>query len=291
MTRSLPHRVILLILLLPAVAMAAATEKISVFVSILPQKYFVQRVGGDRVSVSVMVGPGESPATYEPGPRQMAALSRARLYFRIGVPFEEQWMARIRAANPGMSVLDGREGIRLRQMEPAGGGHAGHAGKGRPDPHIWLSPPLVEVMAAHLRDRLVALDPAHAAEYRQNYRAFAADLDRLDRYIRGRLAGLRNRAFMVFHPSWGYFADRYHLRQIPVESEGKTPGARTLARLTEQARRLGVRVIFVQPQFSRAQVETLAHSVGARVETIDSLAEDYLANLRRVADLIAEANQ
>ncbi len=272
-----------------------AAEKLSVFVSVLPQKYFVERVGGDRVEVSVMVGAGESPATYEPGPRQMAALSRAQLYYRIGVPFEDLWMERIMEANPEMSLLDARGGIELRQTEPAGGGDAGEGpvahGNGRPDPHIWLDPALVKVMVARLRDRLLELDPENEAEYVTNYQEFAFGLERLDRYIQQRLAPIENRTFMVFHPSWGYFAGHYQLRQIPVESEGKEPGARTLARLLDQARGQGVRVIFVQPQFSQAQVQTLARAIGARVEVIDPLAEDYPANLRRVADLIAESNQ
>jgi zinc transport system substrate-binding protein len=296
---SMKKRLLQLILIaLPGLAAfpgLAGAEKLSVFVSILPQKYFVEQVGGDRVQVAVMVGPGQSPATYAPGPKQMAALSRARLYYRIGVPFEDVRMERILAANPGMSLLDARDGIQLRQMEPAGGHNHGETElshrEGRPDPHIWLNPSLVKVMAAHLRDRLVALDPGHGAEYQANFEAFAARLDRLDRSIQQRLSHLKRRTFMVFHPSWGYFSDRYHLRQIPVESEGKEPGARTLARVIDQAREQGVQVIFVQRQFSQSQAKTLARAVGAGVEVIDSLAEDYPANLRRVANLIAEADQ
>lgn len=278
----------LVLLLPPMVAMGG--EPLSVYVSILPQKYLVQRVGGDHVRVSVMVGPGQSPATFEPRPRQMAGLARARLYYRIGVPFESVWMDRIRAANPRMSILDARDGIRLRPIDSAGGaGDHGHAGDGRPrdDPHIWLSPALVKIMAARLRDRLIELDPGHEADYRANTRAFIDDLSRLQQRIRQRLAGLKNRSFMVFHPSWGYFADEFGLRQIPIESEGKAPGASTLARLMDQARRQRVGMIFVQPQFGQTQARALAQSVGARLVTIDSLAEDYIDNLQRVAAAIA----
>lgn len=270
---------------------SADVEPLSVFVSIQPQKYFVERIGGKHVRVSVMVGPGQSPATFEPRPRQMADLARARLYYRIGVPFESVWMDRIRSTNPQMSILDAREGIRLRPIETAGG-HAesqGHAADQRPhdDPHIWLSPALVKIMVARLRDRLIELDPAHEADYRANTKAFVADLSGLQQQIQQRLAGLKRRSFMVFHPSWGYFADEFGLRQIPIESEGKAPGASTLARLMDQARRQRIGMIFVQPQFSQAQARALAQSVGARLVIIDSLAEDYIRNLRRVAAAIA----
>jgi len=270
---------------------AAGAESLSVFVSIQPQKNFVERVGGDHVRVSVMVGPGQSPATFEPRPRQMANLARARLYYRIGVPFELVWMDRIRAINPQLSVLDAREGIRLRPIEAAGGQAEAHghvAGKrSHDDPHIWLSPALVKIMAARLRDRLIELDSAHEGAYRANTEAFIADLSRLQQQIRQRLAGVKSRDFMVFHPSWGYFADEFGLRQIPIESEGKAPGASTLAQLMDQARQQQIGMIFVQPQFSQTQARALAQSVGARLVTIDSLAEDTIQNLHRVAAAIA----
>ena len=271
--------------------LAAGAGPLSVFVSIQPQKQFVERVGGDHVRVSVMVGPGQSPVTFEPRPRQMAGLARARLYYRIGVPFESVWMDRIRAINPQLSVLDAREGIRLRPIEAAGGQAEarGHVTGKRPhdDPHIWLSPALVKIMVVRLRDRLIELDSAHEVDYRANTEALIADLSRLQQQIRQRLAGLKSHNFMVFHPSWGYFADEFGLRQIPIESEGKAPGASTLAWLMDQAQRQQIGMIFVQPQFSQAQARALAQSVGARLVTIDSLAEDYIQNLRRVAAAIA----
>jgi len=236
-----------------------------------------------------MVGPGHSPATYEPRPRQMAALAGARLYYRIGVPFESVWMARIRAANPRLEVLDARQGMPLRPVDQAPGDDHGH-GPGPAsgdDPHVWLSPELVKTMARRLRDRLIAIDPAHAADYRANTAAFVTDLERLQRRIRQRLAGVKRRSFMVFHPSWGYFADEFGLRQIPIESGGRAPGAATLARLTDLARREGIRVIFVQPQFGQAQARAVARAVGARLVTIDILSERFLEELERMAAAIA----
>ncbi len=281
-----PHAAALLCAMLLA-ALPAVAAPLSVFVSILPQKTIVERVGGDHVRVSVMVGPGQSPATFEPRPRQMAALAGARLYYRIGVPFESVWMERIRAANPRLEVLDARDGIPLRPVDQAPGHGHGHGEAPRDDPHIWLSPERVKTMARRLRDRLIALDPPHAADYRANTAAFVADLDRLQRRIQERLAGVRQRSFMVFHPSWGYFADEFGLRQIPIESGGRAPGAATLTRLTELARREGIRVIFVQPQFSQAQARAVARAVGARLVTVDTLAEDFLSELERMAAAIA----
>jgi zinc transport system substrate-binding protein len=270
-----------------ALATVADARPITVFVSILPQKYFVERIAGPRALVQVMVGPGDSPATYEPRPRQVAALARARVYFEIGVPFESAWLARLRAASPGMLVVDTTAGIARRPVEgsPGADPQAGVQG----DPHLWTSPALVKIMAARIRDAFQGLDPAHATDYERNFRAFALELDRLDAEIRARLAPYAGRAFLVFHAAWGYFADAYGLRQIPIEAGGKLPGPRTLAAVVDEARTRGIRVVFVQAQFSRADAEMIAREIGGRVVVVDPLAENYTENLRHVAAMLAKA--
>ena len=97
--------------------------------------------------------------------------------------------------------------------------------------------------------------------------------------------------FLVVHPSWGYFADTYELIQVPIENEGKAPGARTLTTLIEQAKREKVKVIFVQPQFDKRTATQLASAIGAQVIAIDPLASDYADNLREVARRITAALQ
>ncbi len=287
----------------------AQADPINVFVSVLPQQYFAERVGGERVRVSVMVGPGQSPATYEPTPRQMAQLSQAAIYWRMGSPFEDVWMKRIMAANPRMQVIDVRDGIAVRQMEDLETvlasdadlerhEHGDHSGReayrhhaGQRDPHIWLSPPRVMRVTAHFKQALVALDPKHHAEYEANYTRFTQELEQLHRDIKTLLATVTARRFMVFHPAWGYFADTYELRQIPIEIEGKAPGPRTLAELIALAKSEGIRVIFVQQQFSHRDAETVARAIDGRVVKVDPLALDYSANLRQIARTFAEAMQ
>jgi zinc transport system substrate-binding protein len=144
-------------------------------------------------------------------------------------------------------------------------------------------------MTATIRDALVELDPANSQDYTNNYNAFAAELDKLDGDIRAILENVPTRQFMVFHPAWGYFADTYGLTQIPIENEGKEPGARALTSLIKQAKDENVKVILVQPQFNKRSAEQVARAIGGRVVAIDPLSPDYLDNLRKVAQLIAEA--
>ncbi|WP_328985357.1 metal ABC transporter solute-binding protein, Zn/Mn family [Thiorhodovibrio winogradskyi] len=288
----------------PFQSLADPASRLRVFASVLPLQYLVQQVGGEQVQVEVMVLPGQSPATYEPRPRQVAALAQADLYVRVGVPFEDAWMRRIRAANPDMEILDARDGLTLRPMEAHRHGddetrhhhhhpRAEEAGEhgGEFDAHVWTSPRLVRQMAERIRDRLSALDPDHAETYRANQQAFDQELAALDAELAEQLRDLEQRAFLVYHPAWGYFADAYDLRQIPVEFEGKEPSARQLARLIEQAETLGIRTVVVQPQFDQRAAERLARAINGRVASVDPLSVEYAANLRALAAVIAEGTQ
>ncbi|HAS52199.1 MAG TPA: ABC transporter substrate-binding protein [Gammaproteobacteria bacterium] len=283
---------VLLALVLSPATMAFAADPIGVFVSILPQKQFVERIGGDAVKVDVMVRPGESPATYDPTPQQMVVLAGAAAYFRIGVPFETVWIPKIQSTQPHLQIVDTRAGIQLQPMGKAG--HPGDHGHDTPpgsggalDPHIWTSPPLVKQQVATIRDALIALRPAERVRFEKGYAAYAAELDALDAELRQVLAGKTERRFMVFHPSWGYLAHSYGLEQIPIEAEGKDPGPKALAALIERAKADGVRVIFVQRQFGRSAADAVAQAIGGEVVEIDPLAEDFLANTRTVAQTLA----
>ena len=296
----MPTLILFILLIIPALA---CTEPLRVFVSVLPQKTFVEKIGGEHVEVQTMVRPGHSPTTYDPTQQQISALSKTVLYVRSDVPFEKAWMERIHTANPNMQVLDARKSIESRiiehhehefqdnQDEPLSGKkpYNAHYDASEQNPHFWTSPPLVKHMARNIRDTLTKLTPANGQDYAHNYETFATELDILDRDIRTLLQDATNRKFMVFHPAWGYFADTYGQIQVPIEKEGKEPGARALAALIEQARCENVRVIFVQPQFDKKSANQVARAIGGRVIAIDPLSPDYAHNLRKVTRQIAEA--
>ena len=276
-----------------------------VFVSIPPQKYFVERIGGDHVSVSTLLKPGQSPHTYEPTPKQMVELSAARVYFRIGVPFEKQVVGKIASALEQLVVVDTSEGIALRVLqspcehddEPEkhdthtehAADHHHHNHDDVLDTHTWMSPRLAGVHARHICETLSRLDPSHGTTYRQNLEAFQADLNKLDAQIAEALAPLKGREFYVFHPAFGYFADAYGLKQVAVELAGKQPTAKQIAALIASAKEAGVKLIFVQPQFTKRSAETVAEAIGGAVVVLDPLAEDYLDNLLHVANTIQKA--
>ena len=276
---------------------AAVAGGLPVAVSIPPQAHFVEAIGGDHVDVQVMVPANAEPVTYEPTPRQMSALSRAELYFSIGVPFEQAWLPRFRGANPKMTVIDTTSGIQRRAMasDHDHGGHADHdeptPASGGLDPHVWLSPALVRVQAETIRDALIAADPGHAGDYHRGFRQFAEQIHRLDQGILDALAGIdpSARRFLVFHPAFGYFAASYGLEQMAIEVEGKEPGPRELARIIGEARSHGIRVIFIEPQFAQGAARTIAREIGGEVVTLDPLARDWPTGMQAIAETLAAA--
>jgi zinc transport system substrate-binding protein len=251
----------------------------------------------------VMVPPGASPHSYEPKPEQMRALARASAYFAIGVEYEKAVLPKIAAMHPDLKIVQTDAGIvkapmtgrhqhgQAKEHEHEHEHEHGHHHHKGLDNHVWLAPELVRIQAKNILESLTALDPAHAAVYASNYRAFMADLDSLDVDIKEALGGREGSAFMVFHPAWGYFATQYGLRQIPVEVEGKEPTAQDLQRLIDRAKSEQIRVVFVSPQFSTRSAETIAKAINGQVVPVNPLAEDWMENMRTVAEKFRQAMQ
>lgn len=282
----------LLLCLLPLLASLAqaAETPLPVAVSVLPQKYLVERVGGRWVVVSSMVSGGKDPHTFEPTPAQVAQLAKARLYFATGMSFERSWLGKMQRSQ-NTRVVDMRQGIKLRQQEAMlelSHSHDDEHEHGGSDPHVWTSPANLRLIAATIERELAASLPATSyTELRQNKEALLRDIERSEQRVRNLLARSAVKRFMVFHPSWGYFADAYGLQQLPIEYEGKEPGPRTLAQIIAIGKREQIKVVFVQPQFSARAAGNIAGSLNARVEKLDDLAENVLVNLESAAAAIA----
>ncbi|MFH1943387.1 MAG: zinc ABC transporter substrate-binding protein [bacterium] len=268
--------------------------KNQITVSILPQKYFVEKIAGNRFDVNVMIPPGHSPHVYEPTPQQMRSLSRSILYFRIGyIPFEKSWMDKIRAANEDMKIVDTSAGVDL-----IAGGHVheeegeyeeeSHDGEGI-DPHIWLSPRAVRVQVMHISEAVIALDPENQMQYRENTERFLEEIDALDLRIALLYENIHKKKFLVYHSAWSYFARDYGLVQVPIEIGGKNPNPSDLKHVIDTAKEENIRTVFVQKQSDTRSAEAVASEIGARVVRIDPLAYDWLENLEQAAHTFQEA--
>jgi len=261
--------------------------RLAVFAGIPPVAYLAEQIGGAHLSVEVLVQPGQDPHTFEPTPRQVLALSRAKVFFEIGLPFENVVLAKVREGNPQLTVVDVAKGVAKRMID--GHAHDQHAEGGEPDPHVWLSPPLLKTQAENVAAGLSAADPAHAEEYRRNLTALLARIDAAHQRIGRMLAPYRGRSFLVFHPGFGYFADAYGLKEEAVEAGGRPPAPKQLRALIEKAKAEGIKTVFVQPQFDPHSVRVVAEAIGGEVVPMDGLAKDVLANLEDIGGKIEKA--
>ena len=277
-----------------------AYAKPVVLVSILPQHTFVQKIAQDKVDIHLMVKPGSSPHSYEPKPSQMVALSKADLYFSIGVEFENAWLDRFKAQNPALRFIDISQGIDKIAMDEhhhhehhehhdhSHHHHDHHEHQGL-DPHTWTSPKNVTVMAHNIYKALVELDPKNQSFYKTNLDHFIAEIKATDAQIRSLLQDLPQQStFLVFHPSWGYFAAEYDLIQVAVEVDGKSPKPKDIMRIIKEAKEEHARVIFAQPEFSDKSAQIIAKESGIKVLKISPLNAQWQQNLITMAQALAK---
>jgi len=261
----------------------------NIVVSILPQQTFVEAIGGDMVSVSVMVKPANSPHTYEPKPSQMRDIAKADIYLSIGVEFEKVWLPRFANQNRSMRVVDISRGI--QRLPVASYEHTvehGHQAHHSLDPHVWTSPANVKTIAKNILDILVEVDSNNRARYEQNYSRFLQHIADTDSSIRAQFAksakGLR---FMVFHPSWGYFAQEYGLVQMPIEIEGKSPKPREVVKLIQIAKEADISAVLTAPEFSDAIAKQIARELAVEVIKISPLDPHWSKSLINLAQRIS----
>jgi len=262
-------------------------DGIGVIVTIPPLGDFVSKVGGEKVRVTVMVPAGASPHTYDPTPSQMTSVANADMYAKVGsgVEFELVWMDRILEQNEDMLVVNCAEGVQLMPVNGGGGNGEGDRGQSGTDPHIWMSPLNAMRMVENITDGLVQIDPDSRAYFEERRDAYLQELTELDQDIREDLAGVANRAFMAYHDSLGYLAAEYELTMLVIEAEGKEPKGAGIARSIDLAKEHDIDVIFASPGSSPGSAEVIAREIGGRVALADSLAADYVSNMR---DLTAE---
>ena len=278
-------------------------SKPEISVSIAPQKYFLEKITKDKFDINVMVKAGSSPHTYEPKTSQMKSLSNSKIYFYTGIEFEKAWLDKFKKSAPNTLFIDSSASIERIAMEehsheeegPEGHKHEKHNDHEDEhdhdglDPHVWLDPVLVKVQAKNIYEAVVSIDLENKEFYTKNYEEFLKELDSLDAQIKEILKPYEHKAFMVFHPSWGYFAKRYDLEQISIEIQGKEPKPNELIELVKDAKEHNIKIVFVSPQFSQKSAKSIAQNIGGKVGAIDSLSENWSKDLLKTANEIANS--
>ena len=261
-------------------------EKPSIAVSILPQKYFLEKLSGDRFNITVMIPPGESPATYDPSPDQMVRLAGSSIYFLIGhIEFEKVWIRKLAGDYPETRFIDTSEGVEVDRMEHEGHGHLHHGA----DPHIWMSVPRVRKIASNMATALQEAFPERKEYFAANLTAFDRELDSLDAHINRQLKSCSGGQFLIYHPALTYFAEDHHLVQVPIEQEGKEPTSQYMRSLIDRARADSITAILIRRQFNQQEARTIEREIGGRLTVIDPLDENWMEQMRFIADELKTA--
>ncbi|MDF9830562.1 zinc ABC transporter substrate-binding protein [Parabacteroides sp. PF5-6] len=272
-----------------------ASERI-ISVTIEPQRYFAEKIGGDKYKINTVVPIGQSPETYDPAPQQMVEIGKSLAYFQIGpIGFELAWMDNIQKNNPTVTFFDLSEGMHFMEEsehhhhaegEACEYDHGHHHGP--QDPHIWSSIHGAKVVAQNMLDAFIALDEAHADQYRRNYDELIKEIDRTEEAILQYLQPALSRAFIIYHPALTYFAEEFNLQQLCIEMDGKEPTPAQLKELVDMARLYNAQVIFVQKEFDQKNAALIAKETGCRLVTINPLAYDWSKEMIHIAKALID---
>lgn len=274
---------ILIALLALHTDLMASPDRLRVAVSVPPLAEMVQFIGGDRVEVMAMLEQSDRCGTFEVRPSRISWLASADILFLSGLTWEDQQFPRLRGQLPKLDVVDLREGLTLHRISVDHGDHQHQFW----DPHIWLDPILAIELSRRIANSLAALNPEFAAEFQQRKVALELELSSLHRRIGEILEPFHGTVLLVYHPAFGYFAERYGLSQVAIQHSGREPTPRQLREILQFARQQQATTIFVQPQENRHHAEIVAQTIGADVIELDPMSTDWIANLNRIAAAIS----
>jgi zinc/manganese transport system substrate-binding protein/zinc transport system substrate-binding protein len=284
-------------LVLIAASFGAASAQVRVAATIGVIADMVQNVGGSRVGLIQVVPNSGDPHSFELRPSTVREVARARLLFANGLGLEP-FLGKLKAQLPqGAKVVELAQGmpdLLEAHAEEEGEGHA----HGDYDPHLWLDPTYGVRYVERIRDALSQLDPAGKATYAANANRYIAEIRRADAEVKACLEPIppSRRKLVSQHEALAYFLRHYQITSVGsiADFAGQERGPQRFARLAQEMKRQGVRVVFAEPQFSQAEARALAEATGAQVKLIYSDAFDasvntYLKLIRANGKAVCEA--
>ncbi len=261
-----------------------AWAKILIVSSVGPVSFLAQKIGGENVELHTLIS--ADAHNYEPKPSDMKIIAKADVFLAIGVEFERVWLEKFKANAKNLLITKLDENITKIKQEHS----HDHDHENELDTHIWLDPLNAKIIAQNIANTLIKINAQNQKIYEQNLNALLNELDELDNYAKTELAGLKKRAFIVYHPAWGYFAKRYDLEQISIEKNAKEPKINELASIIKDAKKHGVSVIFTNPGYLGHSPQVIASQIGAKIIQIDPLSNDYFNALKHAIKAFKDAN-
>lgn len=264
--------------------------KLNVAVSIAPIKSYIYEIAKDKVDITLLITKGSSAHNYSPKPSQMKSISKANLYFAIGVEFEDVWLNKFEKLNPKMKTIYLNENISKIVMQ-----HHHHHKKDEDldedhehenlDPHIWTSLTNVKRITNNILIALVKNDYKNKDFYENNYKNLMKKIQKLEEQVKNILKNTpKNQKFMVFHPSWQYFAKEYNLIQMPIELEGKNPKPKALQNLIKSAKTNNIHTIIVSPYSKSKMANIIAKQLNIKLTKVYPLNPNWQEMFLNIAN-------
>lgn len=259
-----------------------------IFVGIQPVKYISDRIIGGNYEIKALVPDNFNPHTYEPKPGDMRKLAKAKYYFSIGDTFERVWLEKLRSVNKSVKVVYIDKDISKQKFENHSHNHHHDKEHGKDndeefyDPHIWLSLNNVKIMAKNIFDYMAETDKDNLVFYESNYKKLVKDIDELLINFKNTFDRCESKHILVFHPSWGYFAKDFGLKQVSIESEGIEPSMSHIKDIVDFAKKEDVKFLFVQPQIDSRITNKLAKQLNIEIIKVNPLSYNYIEELELI---------
>ena len=251
-----------------------AAEPVPVVASFSILGDLVRVVGGERVSVTTLVGPDEDAHVFEPKPTDAKTLVQSRLLIVNGLGFEP-WAQKLAksAGYKGETVVASRGVKPLVMAEEDAHGEKGHKDKGHhhdeADPHAWQNPHNVVLYTRNIAAALAKVDPAGATAYQTNANAYVKELQALDTWAKAQFAAIPadKRKAITSHDAFGYLAAQYQIKFLAPQgvSTDAEPSAREVAQLIRQIQRERIKAVFVENMSNPKLLAQLGKDAGVTV--------------------------
>ncbi|MDO4695447.1 metal ABC transporter solute-binding protein, Zn/Mn family [Porphyromonas sp.] len=258
-------------------------NKPTITVSIAPERFFVERIAGKGYEVNVLVPKDANPEMYDPTPRDIAAIAHSDVYFYMGsLAFEHVWLQAIKEQNADITCVDISK--YLPPMKHVCVHKDGHV---HGDPHFWSSIMGAKAISRGIYEKLIEMYPHDTQLFESNYNELLTEIEALEAECQAVFENVKQRVFIIYHPSLSYFADEWHLEQRAIEKDGKEPTPAHLAELIAKAKADDVRLVFIQEEFDIKNAEIVAREIGAKTVTIRPLDEDWVGQIRLLISAFA----
>lgn len=265
-----------------------SNDKPIVTVTIQPQKYFAEKIAGDKFDINCIVPNGSSPESYDPSPSHLVYVGKSKAYFKIGyIGFEMAWLDKLMQNNPSMKLFDNSKGVHLLSSEHVCTDERVHLHNDNIDPHIWSSPKQAAIIAKNMYEAFVELDPKHKEYFTENYNELLSRINEVDSIMTAKLSTVQGKSFAIYHPSLSYLANDYGLKQISIELNGKEPSPFHLKSILDIARKDSVKILFIQKEFDIKNAQLFASEAGCKVVEINPLNYNWDQEFIKITDALS----